>query len=120
MLSCGIDLALNSRFSQKSESFLSRIFTANEIKAAEDYPPMRKCEYFASRFAAKEALSKALGTGFAGMSPTEAEVHTDEKGAPYFVLSGRAAKAVGTLSISLSISHEAEYSIAMVVLDGEK
>jgi holo-[acyl-carrier protein] synthase len=76
---------------------------------------------FAARFAAKEALFKALGTGWAqGVTWRDVEVQRDERGAPRLVLSGRAAdlsKKMGTRSAHISLSHSEESAIALVILE---
>ena len=80
----------------------------------------RPAAHYAARFAAKEAFSKALGTGIKGFSLTEIEIREDDNGKPYFVLSGRAAKLAEGLSLHLSMSHEREEAVAMVVAEYEK
>ena len=79
--------------------------------------PMRASEYYAARFAAKEAFSKALGTGINGFSLTEIEIAENEKGKPYFILSGRAEKLAEGLTLHLSMSHERDAAVAMVVAE---
>lgn len=106
----GTDIVLNARFSHREERFLSKIFTSFELEEMEKRA--NKEEYLASRFAAKEAAVKALGTGFVGVTPLDVEIHEDEKGMPYLVLK----KETG-LHFFLSISHEKDYSIAMVVAE---
>ena len=63
------------------------------------------------------AFSKALGTGIRGFSLREVRVAENELGKPYFILSGRAGKLAEGLELSLSISHEREYAVAMVVAE---
>ena len=109
----GIDISDPRRFQGMEHSLLSRIFTEREISAA----PVRSDEYFAARFAAKEAFAKALGTGIRGFSLKEITVREDEMGKPYFFLEGRAKAAAEGLSLSLSLSHEREYAVAMVVAE---
>ncbi len=76
----------------------------------------------ARRFAAKEALVKALGTGFrAGIRPTDIAVIHDELGKPAFSLHGEVAHLVerqGIHTIHLSIADEREFAVAFVVLEG--
>ena len=113
----GVDVALAPRFEEMEESLLEKIFTEKEIIAA---PSSRQSEYFASRFAAKEAFSKALGTGIRGFSLRDIVVEEDEAGKPYLVLSGRAAEAAEGLVLNLSISHDGGICIAMVTAEYEK
>lgn len=79
-------------------------------------------EFFAGRFAAKEAVSKAFGVGISKCPPNEVEVLNDDLGAPYIVLYENAVKLKEKLKVEkifISITHEKEYAIAMVVLEGE-
>jgi len=74
----------------------------------------------AANFAAKEAFGKALGTGlWQEFSPCEAEALRDERGAPYFVFTGRAAALMAArgLTAHLSLTHDGAYAIAIVVLE---
>ncbi len=74
-------------------------------------------ETIAANFAAKEAFSKALGTGIRGFSLTEVSVLRNELGAPYFVFSGEAEKIVRELGLqfSVSLTHTDELAAAFVV-----
>lgn len=88
-----------------------RLFLPSEIG--------RPIESLAGRFAAKEALAKALGGG--DLPWVEVEVPTLESGAPSFVLAGRVrerAESRGVTSIHLTITHDGAYAAAMVVLEG--
>ena len=112
MLSTGIDIVANSRFSNPSERLLGHLFTNYELEKG-----VQKSEYYASRFAAKEAFVKALGTGFSPqVTPKDIEIRCDDLGKPYFVLYNGAKERIKGREISLSISHEKEYSVAMVVI----
>ncbi|WP_018878320.1 holo-ACP synthase [Thioalkalivibrio sp. ALE28] len=87
-----------------------------------DLPSHEPAGFLARRFAAKEALAKALGCGVgADMALAEAGVTHDARGRPEFVLAGRAratADRLGVRAIHLSISDEREYAQAFVVLEG--
>lgn len=75
----------------------------------------------AARFAAKEAFAKALGTGFRGFLLREVWVVNDALGKPELHVSGDAARAlhrVGGRRLWLSLTHEQEHAIAMVVIEG--
>lgn len=115
VLGVGIDIVENRRFSDKEEKFLSRIFTEKEISLS---PRVGKEAYYASRFASKEAFVKALGTGFTSLSPLDIEIAEDETGRPYVVMNEKVSGVLDSSSAHLSISHEKEYSVAMVVIDG--
>ena len=76
ILGIGVDIVSNSRFNEMKEGLLRRLFTSNELDKAS--LSERMCEFYASRFAAKEAFAKALGTGFRGISPKDIEIIEDE------------------------------------------
>ena len=103
----------------KRELFLKKTFTATEVEAA----PGEKAEtaYFAGRWAAKEAVAKALGTGFgAKCSWLDLEVIRLESGAPYLKLSGQASLTSNDLGVTnwhLTISHEKSHAIAFVIAE---
>lgn len=107
----GVDICKCSRFDGKERRFLERIFSPEELDKGSS------SEYLASRFAAKEAFSKALGTGIRGFSLREITIREDELGSPYFHLEGSAKRKAEGLSFHLSLSHEKEYAIAMVVAE---
>ena len=112
ILGIGIDIADNSRFSGMPEGLKRKLFTQYELEMSNSRA--KKDEFYASRFASKEALSKALGTGFDAMSPLDIEIRIDDLGKPYIFL----LKKLGfDCKIHLSISHEREMSVAMVVLE---
>ena len=113
----GVDVARAPRFEEMEESLLEKMFTEKEIINA---PSSRQSEYFASRFAAKEAFAKALGTGIRGFSLLDITIEENEAGKPYFALSGRAADAAAGLKLNLSISHDGGICIAMVTAEYEK
>jgi holo-[acyl-carrier protein] synthase len=103
----------------QGERFIRRIFTAAEqefCEARRDPAP-----HYAVRFAAKEALFKALGTGWAkGLSWQDVEVVRREQDAPILVLSDAAEKQsqeLGTRSIHLSLSHSDDSALAVVILE---
>jgi holo-[acyl-carrier protein] synthase len=125
MLSTGVDLVHVQRVAEALERhgarFLQRIFTADEIAYCAGRPTA-----LAARFAAKEAASKALGVGMRGLNPTgihwhEAEVRNDAHGRPVLLLHGSAAQLardLGWREWSLSIAHEREMAVAVVVAVG--
>ena len=108
----GIDIVENSRFCNKPQGFLQKIFTEKEID--EGLSREAPEEYFASRFACKEAFVKALGTGFGPILAKDIEVIENEDGLPSISIK----KEPGVKKrIHLSLSHEKGYSVAMVVLE---
>jgi holo-[acyl-carrier protein] synthase len=121
-LSTGVDIIELDRIRQAVERhgqrFLARIFTPQEIARYHHRLPE-----LAARFAAKEAVSKALGVGLNhisthGIGWHEVEVLPDALGKPVVHLSGRAqelAQAQGLVEWAISLSHGREYAVALVV-----
>lgn len=103
---------------ERNSSFINKLFTENEI----DYLKSRKMrpESVAGRFAAKEAVSKALGTGIRGFEFKDIEIDKNTLGKPIVSLRGEAKKLgekLGNYKIHLSISHSKENAIAYAVLE---
>ncbi len=120
-LSSGIDLIeigrIQKTLDRYGERFLKRVFTEAEIQLARGSAPE-----LAARFAAKEAASKALGTGIGPISWVEVEVLSEPSGKPVLRLSGRAAaiaEAQGYLTWSVSLTHAREMAAAVVVCASE-
>lgn len=125
VLGTGIDIIETKRL-QKSvdkygEHFLNHVFTRHEQDCA---PPNAKSQinYFAGRWAAKEAVAKALGTGFCDKCAwLDIDIHNNDVGKPVVQLSGTAADtaaALGITSIHISISHDIAYACAMAIAEG--
>ncbi len=102
------------------DRFLQRILTENERAAIPD-GELRRISWVAGRFAAKEAASKALGTGFSnGVDMHDIEILAQEGGAPRMSLHGKAgelARVLGVRFTHVSISHEREMACAVVILE---
>ncbi|HXG94078.1 MAG TPA: holo-ACP synthase [Blastocatellia bacterium] len=123
IVAIGIDIVEIQRveeiLARRGDRFRRRVFTEAEI----DYCERRaaRVESYAARFAAKEAMMKALGTGWAeGIAWREIEVIRGESGAPAIALHGRALARMRELGASrahLSISHSREFAVAQVVLE---
>lgn len=120
---CGVDIIEIKRLKSSIEDvdgFRDRVFTSKEIAYCENRKKAR-FESYAARFAAKEAVSKALGTGFAtGMGWKQIEILNDDNGKPYVVLTQRALETfenMGVKSMDVSLSHCGEYAIAYAVID---
>lgn len=114
----GIDVVEVSRFEDRPEAFLAKLFTPEELEIW--HKRGNVTEYLASRFAAKEAFVKALGEGFGEIGPKDVSVGDDEKGKPYIILSEKGKEMVRGSFVHLSISHERSVAVAAVVIDGEK
>lgn len=106
----------------RTPSFARKVFSEEE-RAYCDAKATPEIHY-ATRFAAKEAVLKALGTGFsAGIGPRDVEVRRAAKGRPYAVLHGRAKKVaaelgVRELPVSLSYTHAEAVACAMAITEG--
>ncbi|MEZ9130799.1 holo-ACP synthase [Vibrio breoganii] len=100
-------------------SFAERILT--EVEMERFHQLTSKAKFLAKRFAAKEAASKALGTGIAkGVSFQDFTVSNDALGKPVLLLSGKAqeiSQQLGVTHIHLSISDERHYAVATVILE---
>lgn len=121
ILRTGIDMIEVSRFrAQKPEirkRFTERVFTPAEIEYCGENE-----EHLAGRFAAKEAVSKALGCGIGEISWQEIEILNDSLGMPVLHLHGKArerAQRLGLSVWSVSITHLKEYAAANVAAAGE-
>ena len=123
LLGVGVDLCGVARIERAIEKahFYERVFTVEE-RAYLDKKGRGGAQSAAAMFAAKEAVAKALGTGFSGgVMPWNISVVHDEKGAPGAELTG-AAKArmeqIGGRNVMLSLSHEGGSAIAFAVIGG--
>lgn len=104
------------------ETFVRRVFAASEVAYCCSRGKQAAAS-FAARFAAKEAVLKALGTGLRGGELTEIVVANDELGKPQVNLSGyhaQLAQSKGVAHIHISLSHSRETAIAYVVLEDGK
>lgn len=115
----GIDLAdiprIRRAIERYGERFLSRIFTPWEIQycLSKINPELS----FAGRFAVKEAVFKAIGTGFAeGVKWTSVEVVNDKSGQPQVRLGQAIRKHIRDKNIIISLSHTREYAVACAIL----
>ena len=120
MLKTGIDIIeiprIQAALDRHGERFLKRVFSEQEI-----WECRGRAEALAVRFAAKEAASKALGTGIGPISWREVETLHKWSGEPYLVLHGNAekiAKKLGLTVWSVSLSHSRANAIAVVVATG--
>jgi holo-[acyl-carrier protein] synthase len=101
------------------QRFLEICFTPAEIelcRAKGDFAYKK----FAGYFAAKEAVAKAMGTGFRGFLPRDIEILNDESGRPFAKVADKAAKRAGlphNSRVLVSISHEREYAAAFAVIE---
>jgi holo-[acyl-carrier protein] synthase len=108
---------VTAAYDRFGERFLDRILTGQEKEYVLSHP-QRSMQRLAARFAAKEAASKALGTGWCGVSWKEIEIIHMDSGEPSLRLHDRAvsvARSRGLAVWEVSISHEREYATATVL-----
>jgi len=123
IVATGIDLVEISRieeiFLRRGDRFRDRVFTPAEIAYCESVAS--RFASYAARFAAKEALMKALGTGWTeGVAWRDIEVMRNESGSPQLKLSGRALeklKEIGAGRTHLSLTHSRDLAMAQVILE---
>ncbi len=120
----GLDLCAIERATRAIERprFLERVYTAAEAERIRAAGGTRRGEIAAGLFAAKEAVAKALGTGFAGLGPWDIEIVPDDLGRPRCTLSGGALARAEALCgkgprVWLSITHENGMAAAMAILE---
>jgi len=118
----GIDVIEVERIKKniQNEVFMKKLYTKNEL----EYLKTRKYnpQTAAGIFAAKEAVSKSLGTGFSTFGPLDIEILKNEMGKPIVLLLNKAleiAKDNNITNIQLSITHIKEYAIASCIAEGE-
>tara|TARA_B100001057_G_scaffold462662_1_gene515851 strand:+ start:414 stop:800 length:387 start_codon:yes stop_codon:yes gene_type:complete len=123
ILGIGVDIVENKRINHliKNKVFVSRTFGINEIKFSKKIS--NKSNYFAKRFAAKEALAKSLGTGFRNnLNLKDIEILNDKLGKPFYKKSKKINNIINKKfkikknNLLLSISDEKDYSVAFVIL----
>lgn len=116
IIGTGIDITELNRIKEILESkpkFVERILTKQEQVQLEVLKGKRKIEFLAGRFAAKEAYSKAKGTGIGkSLSFLDIEITNDERGKPHIH-----SIACPDEKVHLSISHSEEYAIANVIIE---
>ena len=116
---CALERIERMLSGSKSQLFLEKSFTAAEIAAAPG--PRAEAAYFAGRWAAKEAVAKALGTGFgASCSWLDLEILRLPSGAPELKITGLAAETAEALGVTdwhLTISHERSHAVAFVIAE---
>lgn len=116
-MAVGVDVILISRVQKvlagHPERFLRRVFTPAEVAVCRGRLPE-----LAARFAAKEAIMKALGTGARGLGWREIEILPNQRGKPLVYLHGLAqkrAEKIGARGLDVSLTHDADLAIAVVV-----
>lgn len=123
ILGIGVDIVeidkLRLAMIRRGERLRDRAFTRSEIDYCEGRA--NKFQHYSARFAAKEAVFKAIGTGWRdGVSWQDAEVSNQMNGKPTLLLSGRTlelANLMGARKYWISLSHTDQYAVAQVVLE---
>lgn len=117
----GTDIAEVKRFEKwvQDPRMLERFFNEKELSTAKS--DSAKCQHYAVRFAAKEAFSKALGTGITGFSLKDVYITNNSEGKPLLNIEGEALslmkERLGECDAFVTLSHEKEYAVAFVVLE---
>ena len=126
ILGIGLDLCDIGRIKEaiENEHFLERVYTPAERERIRAASAVRRGEIAAGLFAAKEAVSKALGTGLVGIELSDIEITPDAAGCPRCTLSGKALDRARALcgerfTVWVSITHEAGMAAATAVLESE-
>ena len=123
ILGIGVDIVENKRIKKSVQNplFKKRVYTPKELKQSNTV--INKVGYFSKRFAAKEAFSKALGTGFRmNLNFKDIEVLNDKMGKPYYVKNRKITKIIQKnfkikkFNCFLSISDEKKYSTAFAII----
>ena len=123
ILGIGVDVIQNKRIKLfiSDKKFIKRIFSKNELEGSKKIS--NKANYFAKRFAAKEAFVKSLGTGFRNdINFKDIEILNDGIGKPYFSSNKKIDKIINKrfkikkYNLFLSISDERDYSVAFTIL----
>tara|TARA_B100000700_G_scaffold227329_1_gene250978 strand:- start:175 stop:558 length:384 start_codon:yes stop_codon:yes gene_type:complete len=123
IISVGVDIIDNTRIKKsiKNSKFISRIFSKKEINLSKKI--RNKTNFYSKRFAAKESLSKAIGTGFRkDLNFKDITIVNDKYGKPYYELNNKVKNLIYSkfntkkIKISLSLADEKKYSIAFSVI----
>ena len=126
ILGNGVDIVKNSRIKKaiENDNFIKRIYSNSEIKESKKI--FNKTNFFAKRFAAKEAFVKAIGEGFRNnVNFNDIDISNDNKGKPYINISNNIKQflkkklKLNKYKIFLSLSDEKKHSIAYVIINKE-
>lgn len=112
-----IEISRIEKACRKHKRFLHRFFTKDELPANREYPGFYA--HVAGKYAAKEAVAKALGSGFRGFKWHDIEILNDNLGRPYALLKGNALdllKDRGFKDVIVTISHCDEYAVAFAIV----
>lgn len=119
----GVDITEVKRFEKwiKDDNLVNRFFNSEELSSGKSLNAL--CQHYAARFAAKEAFSKALGTGISGFDLKDVYIKNNIDGKPELCFCETAKKMLkskcGECKVHVSLSHEREYATAFVVIEIE-
>lgn len=119
----GVDIIevqrIKESIAQYGEQFLHRIYSKEEIEYCSQKPFHQQHLHYAARFAAKEALAKALGTGIGEtISFKEMSIMKDEKGKPFFTsVHQHSPNWMNDVVIHCSLSHTHQFAVATVIVE---
>ena len=117
----GVDIVDVSRLKKwvLNEEMINRFFNSKECKTFSSV--QKSCEHYASRFAAKEAFSKALGTGLIGFDLKDVFIQNDENGKPFIILENSAKKILNekcpNAKVHVSLTNEKQFAVAFVIIE---
>jgi holo-[acyl-carrier protein] synthase len=116
----GVDVVELARIKEmlgtQGETFVNKIFTESEIAYCQSKPAPE--QHYAARFAAKEAVSKALQTGWSGVFRwKDVEVQNDPSGAPKIFLYNKLAEVLAKSSVHVSLSHSDTTVVAFAIVE---
>jgi holo-[acyl-carrier protein] synthase len=121
ILGLGVDIIEIERIrkviAEQGEAFLRRVFTDNEVA----YCGVKAdpAQHYAARFAAKEAVSKALATGWSGdFAWRDVEVMNDAGGRPSAAVHGRLGERLAGCGLLVSLSHSDTHVVAVAIIEG--
>tara|TARA_B100001741_G_C16543925_1_gene595786 strand:+ start:512 stop:898 length:387 start_codon:yes stop_codon:yes gene_type:complete len=123
ILGLGVDIILNKRINNliKNKKFINRTFAISEIINSKKNS--NKTNYFAKRFAAKESLVKAIGSGFRdGINLKDIVISNNKFGKPYYIINNKIKNFLkkkmnsNNFELFLSITDEKDYSIAFTII----
>lgn len=123
ILGIGCDIVKNSRFNTIEESVLRRIFSKEELKEAEHLNKDKRLEFFASRFATRESISKATRIPIFELNGDALVIKKYDDGAPFVELSKAISDRIlkkydiDDFTLHITLSHESDFSVSYAILE---
>ncbi len=114
----GVDIVNIERIAKLNDYAIKRLFNKVEVDKANSISNDKsRVEFLAGRFAAKEALAKALGVGFTKLIPSEIVITNLDSGQPEIKLEGKTLETYPNLEMQVSISHDYPCAVAVVLVE---